>query len=116
MEFLLIVLISSLASHSYAQSGVFTVNCNPLTIQRADPILFPGGVSPHVHVVVGGTAFQKTESNQQAIDSKATTCDKFLDKSNYWQPQLYYQSPNRTFSLVKMQNVVSRQISTGLCL
>jgi hypothetical protein len=35
----------------------FTVNCAPLTIQRADPIVNPGEISGHVHAVVGGKCF-----------------------------------------------------------
>lgn len=84
----------------------FTVNCHPLTIQRGDPIIFPGVISPHVHIVTGGTAFQLTESNEAAVGAKATTCDKILDNSNYWQPQLYHQRHDGQFELVKMQGNV----------
>ncbi|CAI6013883.1 hypothetical protein V2G26_003837 [Clonostachys chloroleuca] len=81
----------------------FTVNCQPLTIQRGDPIVFPGQISPHVHVVTGGTAFQLNQPNEVAVGAKATTCDKILDKSNYWQPQLYHQRRDGKFELVHMQ-------------
>lgn len=74
---------SALVGASLAE---FTMNCAPLTIQRGDPIVFPGEISPHVHVVTGGTAFQQNEPNEVAIGAKATTCDKALDNSNYWQP------------------------------
>ncbi|TQV99776.1 WSC domain-containing protein [Cordyceps javanica] len=86
-----------------AQAQLFTVNCSPLTIQRGDPIVWPGQISPHVHVVTGGTAFQQTQSNEQARSALATTCDKLLDKSNYWQPQLYHQRRDGRFELVTMQ-------------
>lgn len=89
------------------QAQLFTVNCATLTIQRGDPIVAPGGLSPHVHVVTGGTAFQFTETNAQARNAKATTCDKLLDKSNYWQPQLYHQRTDGRFELVTMQGNVS---------
>lgn len=85
----------------------FTVNCLPLTIQRGDPIVFPGQISPHVHVVTGGTAFQFTQPNEVAVGAKATTCDKILDNSNYWQPQLYHMRKDGTFELVHMQGNVS---------
>lgn len=90
-----------------SQAQLFTVNCAPLTIQRGDPIVFPGVISPHVHIVTGGTAFQQTEPNDVARNAKATTCDKLLDKSNYWQPQLYHQRHDGKFELVKMQGNVS---------
>ncbi|TAQ88768.1 hypothetical protein B7494_g2934 [Chlorociboria aeruginascens] len=73
-------------------SVVWTVNCAPLTIQQTDPILSPGNLSTHVHAVVGGTAFSSLMlGDDAAVDAKATTCDKFIDHSNYWAPQLYQQ-------------------------
>ena len=90
-----------------ALAQLFTVNCAPLTIQRGDPIIFPGVISPHVHAVVGGTAFALSESNEVAKAAKATTCDKILDNSNYWQPQLYHQRRDGKFEIVEMQGIVS---------
>ncbi|TQS32076.1 hypothetical protein Golomagni_07618, partial [Golovinomyces magnicellulatus] len=86
-----------------AQAQLFTVNCAPLTIQRGDPIVSPGTISSHVHIVTGGTGFAFSETNEQARNSKATTCDKIDDHSNYWQPQLYHQRHDQKFELVKMQ-------------
>lgn len=86
-----------------AQANLFTVNCSPLTIQRGDPIMSPGQISAHVHVVTGGTAFQLAQSNAQARGARATTCDKILDNSNYWQPQLYHERHDGRFELVTMQ-------------
>lgn len=100
-------LAAAAALGSTAQAQLFTVNCSPLTIQRGDPIVSPGQISPHVHVVTGGTAFQQTQSNEQARSARATTCDKLLDKSNYWQPQLYHQRHDGRFELVTMQGNVS---------
>ena len=102
----LATLLSVLAQQTAAQ--VVTVNCAALTgsIQRADPLIFPGQVSPHVHVAAGGTSFGQTETNAQAVAAKATTCDKFYDKSSYWQPQLYHQNTNGTFNLVTMTGPV----------
>jgi hypothetical protein len=79
----------------------FTVNCQPLTIQRSDPILFPGKPGGHVHSIIGGTAFQRSMSGR-GQDSDQTTCDKAIDHSNYWVPQLYHQrSDNKLFEMVK---------------
>lgn len=108
-----------------ANAQLFTVNCSPLTIQRGDPIVSPGQISGHVHIVTGGTNFALTETNEDARNAKATTCDKLLDKSNYWQPQLvrtlflilerekfltflqYHQRHDQKFELVTMQGNVS---------
>lgn len=85
----------------------FTVNYNPLTIQRSDPIVSPRVGSGHVHIVTGGTTFQRTMSANTAVNAKAKTCDKILDKSNYWIPQLYHIRSNGLFELVRMQGNVS---------
>lgn len=89
-----------------SQAQLFTVNCAPVATERLDPLVFPGVVSPHVHAVTGGTAFQRSEPNSVAIASKATTCDKLLDHSNYWQPQVYHQRTDGKFELVTFQGNV----------
>lgn len=88
------------------QAQLFTVNCAPLTIQRGDPLVSPGVISAHVHAIVGGTNFQLKLSNADARASKATTCDKILDNSNYWQPQLYHQRRDGSFEMVKFEGGV----------
>lgn len=105
-------LVLAFAQGSQAQGGVFTVNCAPLTVFRGDPIVSPGALSSHVHAVVGGTAFQLSLSNEQARNSKATTCDKVLDNSNYWQPQLYHQRRDGKFEVVEMEGIVSLSTSS----
>ncbi|RQM08045.1 hypothetical protein DH86_00001380 [Scytalidium sp. 3C] len=82
---------------------MFTVSCNPLSIQRSDPIVSPGGYSSHVHAVIGGTGFNQTMSATEAPDSSDTTCDKKLDHSNYWQPQLYHHRSDGQFELIPFQ-------------
>ncbi|KFX89425.1 hypothetical protein O988_00501 [Pseudogymnoascus sp. VKM F-3808] len=86
-----------------AHGQIFTVNCQPLTIHRGDPIISPGTISAHVHAVIGGTAFQQTMGLDTAVNAKDTTCDKKIDKSNYWQPQLYHQRTDGSFELIHFQ-------------
>jgi hypothetical protein len=90
-----------------AHGQIFTVNCQPLTIHRGDPIISPGTISAHVHAVIGGTAFQQTMGLDTAVNAKDTTCDKKIDKSNYWQPQLYHQRTDGSFELIHFQGTVS---------
>jgi len=78
----------------------FTVNCVPLTVQRSDPIVQPGMASSHVHSVVGGTAFQRLMGPMDANKANQTTCDKAIDHSNYWVPQLYHQRSDKMWELV----------------
>ncbi|KAK5996302.1 hypothetical protein PT974_03057 [Cladobotryum mycophilum] len=99
------ILAAGLAAVAFqgVDAQLFTANCAPLTVQRADPIVSPGVLSSHVHAVVGGTAFALTLSNDQAKNSKATTCNRVMDNSNYWQPQLYHQRRDGKFELVPLQ-------------
>lgn len=92
-----------------AHGQIFTANCQPLTIQRGDPIVAPGVISPHVHAVIGGTGFRQTMTMTTATNAKGTTCDRKLDKSNYWQPQLYHQRTDGRFELVTFQGSVSAE-------
>jgi hypothetical protein len=87
--------------------GLFTVTCATLTIQRSDPIVNPGVASGHVHAVVGGTAFNRTETNAQAVNAATTTCNRRFDKSNYWVPQLYHINGDGTFGIVPLFYSVS---------
>lgn len=102
---LLALMIGALSSVQ-AQGGLFIVQCGPLTAQRGDPIVFPGEISPHVHAIVGGTAFDLEMTAEEARNSKSTTCNKMLDKSNYWQPQLYHQDKEGKFELIKLLGIV----------
>lgn len=108
-------LLLSLSSLSHAQTtDEITVSCNTLTIQRSDPIIDPGEASGHVHVVVGGTAFQREMDQDTAKNSKSTTCDKDIDKSSYWIPQLYHQTEDGKFEMVENQGNVRWTCSLDL--
>jgi len=77
------------------------VNCAPLTVQRSDPVIQPGIPSNHVHIVVGGNAFQRTMGPMGDSNiANATTCDKAIDHSNYWVPQLYHLRSDNMFEIV----------------
>ena len=100
-------IISAVATLAAAQGGLFIVHCKSLTVQRTDPIISPGQLSSHVHAVVGGTGYHMSMSNDDARNAQNTTCDKALDKSNYWQPQLYHQHHDNSFELIKLLGIVS---------
>jgi len=76
------------------------VNCAPLTIQRSDPIVNPGIPSGHVHAVIGGNAFQRTMGPKGALLANSTTCDKAIDHSNYWVPQMYHFRSDNMWEIV----------------
>jgi len=81
MAFLLTLLAGAT---SVIAGTTWTVNCEVLSIQRSDPIVNPGVAGGHVHAIVGGTAFNRSMiGDNSAVNTKATTCNKFTDHSNY---------------------------------
>lgn len=64
-----------------------------MTEGRLDPIVNPGGVAAHHHGIMGGSNFGKTVNKEDLLDSKCTTAKIANDKSNYWVPTLWFQSP-----------------------
>jgi hypothetical protein len=98
--------LSALVSLAAALTGdTFTVNCAVLTQQRSDPLIFPGVPSAHVHGIIGGNAFSRNMQGMYAANNaNVTTCNKALDHSNYWVPQLYhYSDATKMFTLVTLE-------------
>ncbi|EEY18202.1 WSC domain-containing protein [Verticillium alfalfae VaMs.102] len=80
----------------------FIVPCSrPVVVQRADPIVNPGALAGHVHTIMGGSAFNFTMGYDDAVSSACSTCKVRQDLSNYWIPNLYYESENGKFETVK---------------
>ena len=68
----------------------------------ADPILAPGGVFSHNHVVSGGSGFS---SSSKGSDLRASPCTSRLvkqDLSAYWSPLLYFQRSNGSIPSVNV--------------
>jgi hypothetical protein len=93
------ILHFSLAALSVNPSlATFVVQCTSRLIEeRADPLVEPGQVSNHVHVIAGGNGFDFNITYDQARASTCSTCDIKEDLSNYWTPKLYYQAQNGSF-------------------
>lgn len=113
----------SMSSGALAKVWGFRMVGNVLTYSRMDPIIQQngGGVSDHVHLVIGGSRFRGESSNllqtqltkadvldttQDMLKANCTTVAFAEDKSNYWQPALYYINPDGTYSLVHPHNIV----------
>jgi len=111
----LLIGVLSLPIVQLAQGEIFTVNCEPLTIQRSDPIVSPGVMSGHVHAVVGGTGFQQTMTAETATSSGNTTCNRHIDRSNYWQPMLYHKQTDGQYEAIEFQGIVSSPINYMYC-
>jgi hypothetical protein len=95
-----ILLLGLIATINCLDGDTFTVNCVALTQQRADPIVNPGIASAHLHSIIGGNAFQRTMEGTDALKANLTTCDKAIDHSNYWVPQMYHMRTDGMFELV----------------
>lgn len=68
------------SSHSF--------QCSNLTYARLDPLIFPGEVSPHLHLVFGGSGFGPKLRSEL---SRCTSCEIVDDASIYWVPSLFVQ-------------------------
>jgi len=98
----------------FASSGLcaplIKVFCSgtPLYRGRVDSLIAPGNYSGHVHKVAGGSNFGPALASQTPIQvyndmlqSACTTCSiGTVDLSAYWHPDLYYQWPNGSLSVV----------------
>ena len=69
-------------------------------VARMDPIVDPGKISSHVHVVHGGGGFAMKADTATLRKSKCTSCGVSQDKSAYWTPALYFMHSNSTAELV----------------
>ncbi|KAL8884101.1 MAG: hypothetical protein Q9192_006927 [Flavoplaca navasiana] len=87
------------ASVSAQRDYYFTFGSGSLVQERLDPLINPGGLSGHVHSVVGGDAFAATMDYATTQSSSCTSADIIPDKSNYWMPNLYFHK-NGKFTLV----------------
>ncbi|KAJ3543931.1 hypothetical protein NMY22_g2970 [Coprinellus aureogranulatus] len=73
--------------------------CSQLVTERFDPLVTPGIVSPHLHQVVGGSAFNLTMDPSLDLPkiSSCTTCRFKENKSNYWTAVMYFKHPNGSY-------------------
>ncbi|KAF8895638.1 hypothetical protein BD779DRAFT_1797407 [Infundibulicybe gibba] len=83
-------------AHAYWLMGI----PNILTVQRLDPIVNPGGISTHLHQVVGGSNFGRNVDTDLLRKSECTSTPIAEDKSNYWTPTTHFLWANGSTSLV----------------
>ncbi|KAJ3512961.1 hypothetical protein NMY22_g15182 [Coprinellus aureogranulatus] len=85
-----------LADHANA---LLRFPCAQLVTERFDPLVTPGQVSPHVHQILGGNAFNLTMDPSLDLPSLATctTCRFKENKSNYWTAVMYFKHTNGSY-------------------
>lgn len=92
----------------YAYSGLPGM----LSYGRLDPIVSPGAVSSHVHMIQGANAFGSTfDYNTIRNKSTCSTIQVQDDLSNYWAPAMYSYNGS-TFSLMLAKFFVYYQFNT----
>ncbi|KAJ3510660.1 hypothetical protein NMY22_g15911 [Coprinellus aureogranulatus] len=92
-------LLASLVVLAPSAHALLRFPCSQLVTQRFDPLVTPGIVSPHVHQIVGGNAFDiyMDPSIDYAKKATCTTCKFKEDASNYWTAVLYFKNPNGSY-------------------
>ncbi|KAF5341232.1 hypothetical protein D9611_006166 [Ephemerocybe angulata] len=112
MNWNLLVVAVALAAPSV--HGFLRFGCSNLVTERFDPLVTPGQVSPHVHQVVGGNAFDLTmdPNVDLAKASTCTTCRFKEDKSNYWTAVLYFKARNGSY--IRVPQMSNHNTGPGL--
>lgn len=98
-------------------SALLRFPCAQLVTQRLDPLVTPGIISPHVHQIVGGNAFNITMDPAVDLASRSTctTCRFKEDLSNYWTAVLYFKHSNGSYMRVpQMANQFTGSPSGGM--
>lgn len=80
---------------------------------RLDPIVSPGQVSEHVHMVHGGSAMGATyDYNTLRAQATCSNVQVQQDVSNYWAPTMYHYDGVGNFSLLLTKFNVYYQFAT----
>ena len=88
-------LLAALTAPIVVQSSYFVMySAPPLVVERVDPLLAAGKVANHMHTIFGANGFAPSMDHAQTQKADCSTFPVKADKSNYWMPSLYYQSPN----------------------
>lgn len=94
-------LLLAAAHLSYA----FQIHGTMLTLTRLDPIVNPGAVSSHAHMVIGGSNFGSTLTSKVLQESQCSTLEIQQDKSAYWVSPPYGQNGNGSWSALPVTSV-----------
>lgn len=82
-------------------SAFWRMPCRSRTgLARMDPIVDPGKISEHAHVIHGGGNFGLNATYEDLRHSECTSCGVYQDKSAYWTPPLMFLYPNGTTEIV----------------
>lgn len=77
----------------------FRLSCSAVSIERIDPIVNPGEVSPHLHSIAGSSLFSATSDYDTLTGGGAdscTSCGAVDDHSNYWSNNIAFRWANNS--------------------
>lgn len=78
-------LSAAVAVLSGAADAFWRMECHSRSgLARIDPIVTPGKISSHAHVVHGGGNFGISSGYKELRESTCTSCQATDDKSAYW--------------------------------
>ncbi|KIV86256.1 hypothetical protein PV11_01876 [Exophiala sideris] len=103
----------SLGSWFGAVDAYWRMNCGVAQTGRVDPILSPGSVSGHVHLLSGATNVNTTSDYDSLSAASCTSCSIQKDLSAYWTPLMYYQFANGSFTPVPNGGTVVYYLGRG---
>ncbi|EXJ91928.1 hypothetical protein A1O3_00478 [Capronia epimyces CBS 606.96] len=89
------------------------MNCGLAQTGRIDPIINPGAISGHVHILSGASNVNTTSDFDSLTAAACTSCSIQKDKSAYWTPLLYYQRANGSFVDVPNDGTVVYYLGRG---
>ncbi|KAI1773881.1 WSC-domain-containing protein [Hypoxylon cercidicola] len=94
-------------------TAYWRMSCGLIQTGRLDPNISPGAVSAHVHKVSGASNFGLSNTYEDLLASRCTSCEVQDDKSAYWTPQLYYERVNGSFEEVPNGGTVVYYLGRG---
>ncbi|KAK2767931.1 hypothetical protein FQN53_006411 [Emmonsiellopsis sp. PD_33] len=96
-----LILTTALAAAVAPAAAFWRLPCQGrLGVGRIDPLVNPGELSSHAHVIHGASNFGLTVDEDMLLQSDCTSCAILEDKSAYWTPGTYFQYANGTTELV----------------
>ncbi|KAI1401782.1 hypothetical protein F4819DRAFT_456715 [Hypoxylon fuscum] len=94
-------------------TAYWRMSCSLIQTGRLDPNVSPGKIASHVHKVSGASNFGLSNTYEDLIGSRCTSCEIQDDKSTYWTPQLYYEHTNGSFEEVPNGGTVVYYLGRG---
>jgi hypothetical protein len=97
--------ISSIVLALVSGVSAFQIHGVMTHIQRADPIVSPGGIADHTHMIMAGSNFGASVTEADMASSQCSAVETQQDKSAYWMPAMFGRNPNGTLSALPISGV-----------